>query len=199
MSVYEECKICHQTRSCRFCDFEALKATVEGRPYPSKYIKTFEGYKKVISFDNSNIPPNSLRKKKGVLVKYAKTQAYDLEVLSAFLLSQAEITQDVRLWLAGLFSQKSDYCYQLKISGRAKQGITGRPKISKNRNWLAVEEYKNLVPQLGISKAKEKIMKSYDLESRELNESIKYYDDEQLKKTGKEPLKRNRGRPKKYE
>ena len=54
---HKACDLCPQTRSCRFCDFDALKATVENRPWPSKYVYTAEGYKLVISYNVNNAPP----------------------------------------------------------------------------------------------------------------------------------------------
>ena len=176
-------------------DFEALKATVENRPHTHKYMRTAEGYQKSVSFDKNNIPPNPIMIG-GLKVNFGTTpERYNLEVLSAFLKSNRDIGIEERKWLANLFSEIGDYEYQLSISRRNRQG---RPESSRTKHWYAVQEYKDLIGSgTSESKAKEKIVKSYDLTQEELNAAITAYDDEQLKKAGLEPKKRKRGRPKK--
>ncbi len=52
---------------------------------------------------------------------------------------------------------------------------------------------------MSAPKAKEKVVKGYDLKQRNLNTEILAYDDEHTKKVGLELKKRGRGRPKKYQ
>ncbi len=204
MAEYQECSLCSQTRSCQFCDFEALKATVENRLWPQKYIRTPEGYKKVICFDASNVPPNPMKptkrdEKRKLSLRFGEIpRGYNLEVLAAYMQSNAEITREARLWLSELFSKKSGYAYKLTISGRADEGIADKQENGETPHWYAVKDYKALREAIGDTKAKEKIVKSYNISQRKLNEAIIEYEDEESKKAGLEPKKRQRGRPKKY-
>lgn len=198
---YRACELCPQTRTCQFCDFEALKATVEGRPWPSKYVYTAEGYKLVISFEKDNVPPNPV-KGKMVQLQFGVTDSEQakqqrLDVLSAFIKSGAEMTTEVKEWLAGMLSSQSDSLCQLGISFRT----TGAPsKHDIIRHHTAVQEYERLRAS-GVMeiKAKEVVVKGYDLTQRQLNEAILAYGDKVKEKSGILPAKRRRGRPKKYQ
>lgn len=192
----DKCR-CNSDGSSCFCDLETLKATVQGRPSPYRYVRVMSHYKKVIAFNEFNESPKArvAHKKGGVELSYGQTPlAADMEPLAYILRTGQGLTSEAREWLAQMLTGVDEYGYGLKLLRPNKEGDKKRRDY---KNWVAVEEYEALAKSEGDNKARNSVRTAYGLSDRQMSESIKQREIQQHKEAGTEPPTKKRGRPRK--